>query len=82
MDDHDRHNDTATGVDDDRLKGSAKQVGGEMKEGAGKLFGDAKMEHEGQADQAEGKVQNAWGSVKDEARDTLREEDDAADNDS
>ena len=82
MDDHDRHNDTATGVDDDRLKGSAKQVGGEMKEGAGKLFGDAKMKHEGQADQAEGKVQNAWGSVKDEARDTLREEDDAADNDS
>ena len=55
-------------IDDDRTEGSMKQAGGKMKEGAGKLFGDEKMKREGQADQAEGKVQNAWGSAKDEVR--------------
>lgn len=77
MNDHDEHDDgTTAGIDDDRTEGSMKQMGGEMKEGAGKLFGDAKMKHEGQADQAEGKLQNAWGSVKDEAREEADDSDD------
>ena len=72
MDDHDRNDDgTTPGIDDDRTEGSAKQMGGKMKEGAGKLFGDEKMRSEGQADQAEGKLQNTWGSMKDEARQTF-----------
>ena len=72
MNDHDRHDeDTTAGIDSDRTEGSAKQMGGELKEGAGKLFGDEKMKREGQADQAEGKLQNAWGSAKDEARETF-----------
>jgi uncharacterized protein YjbJ (UPF0337 family) len=76
MNDHDRHDDgTTAGIDDDRTEGSMKQMGGEMKEGAGKLFGDSKMKHEGQADQAEGKLQNAWGSMKDEAREASDEDD-------
>ena len=76
MHDHDKHDDgTTAGIDDDRTEGSAKQVGGEMKESAGKLFGDEKMKREGQADQAEGKLQNAWGSAKDEARDATKDED-------
>jgi uncharacterized protein YjbJ (UPF0337 family) len=82
MNDHDRNDDgTTAGIDDDRTEGSAKQVGGEMKEGAGKLFGDEKMKHEGQADQAEGKLQNAWGSAKDEARETLSGDEDSSDSD-
>ena len=82
MNDHDRHDDgTTAGIDDDRTEGSAKQIGGEMKEGAGKLFGDSKMKHEGQADQAEGKLQNAWGSVKDEARESMGQSDDDGDSD-
>lgn len=77
MNDHDRNDDgTTAGIDDDRTEGSAKQMGGEMKEGAGKLFGDEKMKRQGQADQAEGKLQNAWGSIKDEARDASNDEDD------
>lgn len=77
MNDHDEHDDgTTAGIDDDRTEGSMKQMGGEMKEGAGKLFGDSKMKHEGQADQAEGKLQNAWGSVKDEAREEADDSDD------
>ena len=75
MNDHDKHEDgTTAGIDDDRAEGSAKQIGGEMKEGAGKLFGDEKMKREGEADQAEGKLQNAWGSAKDEAREATDED--------
>ena len=70
MNDHDRHDDESNvGIDHDRTEGSAKQMGGSLEEGAGKLLGDEKMKREGEADQAEGKLQNAWGSVKDEARD-------------
>jgi uncharacterized protein YjbJ (UPF0337 family) len=78
MNDHDR-DDTNVGIDEDRTEGSAKQMGGKVKEGAGKLFGDAKLKHEGQADQAEGKIQNTWGSMKDEARETFGDGDDVDD---
>lgn len=73
MDDNDMRDDAHSGIDEDRTEGSAKQMGGKLKEGAGKLFGDQKMETEGQADQAEGKVQNAWGGMKDKAREAFGE---------
>jgi uncharacterized protein YjbJ (UPF0337 family) len=34
------------------------------------------MKQEGQADQAEGKLQNTWGSIKGEAREASNDEDD------
>ena len=77
----DRRDDNAAGIDEDRTEGSAKQMGGKLKEGAGNLFGDSKMKHEGEADQAEGKLQNAWGSAKDEARETFGSGDDSSDSD-
>jgi uncharacterized protein YjbJ (UPF0337 family) len=52
-------------VDKDRVEGSAKNLGGKVKEGAGKVTGDEKLKNEGLADQAKGKIQNAVGSVKD-----------------
>lgn len=55
--------------DHDRVEGAAKNVGGNIKEAAGKLVGDEKLKAEGRADQAEGKVQNAVGGVKDAIRD-------------
>ena len=64
MNDHDHRDDNALGIDDDRTEGSLKQAGGKLEEGAGKLFGDEKMKREGEADQGEGKLQNAWGSAK------------------
>jgi uncharacterized protein YjbJ (UPF0337 family) len=36
-----------------------------VREVAGKLTGDAKLEAEGKADKAAGKVQNAVGGIKD-----------------
>jgi uncharacterized protein YjbJ (UPF0337 family) len=59
------------GVDSDRVDGSLKKMGGDLKEGAGKILGDEKLKREGQSDQAEGKVQNAWGGAKDAVRDAL-----------
>lgn len=60
---------------DDRTEGSLKQTGGKVKEGAGDLIGDDKMKREGQANQAEGKVQNAWGDAKDKAREVTGQDD-------
>jgi uncharacterized protein YjbJ (UPF0337 family) len=55
-------------MDKDRIDGSAKQAGGAIKEAAGKALGDKKMETEGAAKKAEGKVQNAVGGLKDKVR--------------
>lgn len=59
-------------VDDDRIEGSAKKVGGNIKEGIGRALGDTKLETEGKADKAEGKVQNTVGGIKDAVRGTDR----------
>jgi len=55
--------------DKDRVEGAAKNVGGKIKEAAGKITGDEKLKREGQTDQVEGKVQNVVGGVKDKLRD-------------
>lgn len=52
-------------MDKDKIDGAEKQVGGKIKEAAGKVFGDEKMKREGQVEQVEGKVQSAVGGVKD-----------------
>jgi uncharacterized protein YjbJ (UPF0337 family) len=52
-------------MDKDRIKGSATTIGGKAKEAAGNITGDAKLKSEGQADQAKGKIQNAFGGIKD-----------------
>jgi len=55
-------------MDKDRIKGAAEQAKGTVKEAAGKVTGDAKLEAEGKADKLAGKVQNAIGSLKDTLR--------------
>jgi uncharacterized protein YjbJ (UPF0337 family) len=55
-------------MDKDRIKGSAEQAKGAIKEVAGKVTGDSKLESEGKADKAAGKVQNAVGGLKDTLR--------------
>ena len=62
-------------VDENRVEGSAKNIGGKIKEGFGKLTGDSKTEAEGKADQVEGKVQNTVGGIKDKIREKLDEKD-------
>jgi uncharacterized protein YjbJ (UPF0337 family) len=57
-----------TMVDKDRIRGSAEQAKGKVKEVVGKATGDRKLEGEGKADQLKGKVQNAVGGLKDTLR--------------
>ncbi len=52
----------------DRVIGSAKVAKGKVKEAAGKALGDAKLRAKGKAEQVEGKLQNAIGSIKDAVR--------------
>ncbi len=52
-------------MDKDRIAGSAKVVKGKFKVAVGKAVGDAKLESDGWADEATGKVQNAVGGLKD-----------------
>jgi uncharacterized protein YjbJ (UPF0337 family) len=57
-----------TDMDKDRIKGSAQQAKGAVKEVAGKITGDAKLEAEGKGEKVAGKVQNAVGGLKDSLR--------------
>ena len=62
------HHGRRSTMDKDRVKGSLKQAKGAVKEAIGKATGDAKLESEGKADKASGKVQNAVGGLKDALR--------------
>jgi uncharacterized protein YjbJ (UPF0337 family) len=55
-------------MDKDRIQGSAEQAKGKIKEVAGKITGDAKLESEGKAEKTAGKIQNAVGGLKDTLR--------------
>ncbi len=55
-------------MNEDRIDGALKKVGGDIKEGVGKMLGDTKMETEGKADKVEGKIQNTVGGAKDAIR--------------
>jgi uncharacterized protein YjbJ (UPF0337 family) len=52
-------------MDKNRIVGSGKQVKGTLKSAIGKAIGDAKLQVDGKADQAEGTIQNMVGSIKD-----------------
>lgn len=49
-------------ADTPQVQELARMILRDLKESAGNLTGDEKMKREGQSDQAEGKLQNAWGS--------------------
>ena len=55
-------------MDKDRVQGSVKQAKGAIKEAAGKITGDTKLQADGKADKTGGKIQNAIGGVKDALR--------------
>ncbi|MBW4022515.1 MAG: CsbD family protein [Proteobacteria bacterium] len=59
-------------MDKDRTDGIGHQVKGSVKEAAGKVTGDKKMEAEGKGEKIGGKVQNAVGGAKDSVRDATK----------
>lgn len=66
-------------MDSDRIKGTGKEIKGNVKEAFGELTGDRSTEIEGKADQAAGKIQRKYGETKDNVRDALDDADDAND---
>lgn len=59
-------------VDENQVKGGAKELGGKIKESVGSLVGNERMEADGLADQAEGKTQKNYGKVKDAVKDEIK----------
>lgn len=58
-------------VDKNQVQGGAKEIGGKIKEAAGKLVGNERLQADGMADQAEGKTQKNYGKVKDAMKDEV-----------
>jgi uncharacterized protein YjbJ (UPF0337 family) len=56
----------------DEANGLGKQAKGAIKDAAGGLTGDEKLQAEGKMDKAEGKLQQKVGEAKDNARDALK----------
>lgn len=56
-------------MSNEQAKGTAKEVGGSIKEAAGKLTGNERLEAEGTGDRVEGKTEKNLGKVKDAVKD-------------
>ena len=60
-------------MDKDRVEGKVKDVAGRVERQVGEWTGDPEKQVHGAAKQAEGKVQNTWGKVKDAAKPGINE---------
>jgi uncharacterized protein YjbJ (UPF0337 family) len=56
-------------VDREHVKGTADKVKGSIKDTAGKVTGDKKLESEGKVDKAKGSAHNIAGDIKDAVKD-------------
>jgi uncharacterized protein YjbJ (UPF0337 family) len=50
-------------MDEDRISGTARNVGGKIEEGVGRLTGDARTQIQGKLDQAAGAAQDLYGQT-------------------
>jgi uncharacterized protein YjbJ (UPF0337 family) len=57
-------------MDENRISGTTRNIGGKIEEGAGKLVGDTKTQLQGKLDQASGAAQDLYGQAADAARET------------
>lgn len=55
-------------MDSDRIKGKIDEVKGDVKKKIGDVTGDKNLQGEGIVDKAKGKIENAFGKLKDEGR--------------
>jgi uncharacterized protein YjbJ (UPF0337 family) len=63
-------------MDREHVKGAAEKLKGAVKDAAGKVTGDKKLQAEGKFDKAKGSAHKLAGDVKDAARDATRKADD------
>ncbi|MBS0554846.1 MAG: CsbD family protein [Proteobacteria bacterium] len=59
----------------DQVKGRIKEAEGKMKEVAGKVVGNEKLEAEGKVQKIVGKVQANYGDLKEDVKDELKKSD-------
>jgi uncharacterized protein YjbJ (UPF0337 family) len=59
-----------TAMDENRISGTAKNIGGKIEEGAGAVVGSAKTQLQGKLDQAAGTAQDLYGQAADTARES------------
>jgi uncharacterized protein YjbJ (UPF0337 family) len=57
-------------MDEDRTSGTARNVGGKIEEGVGRVTGDARTQIQGKLDKGAGAGQDLYGHTADAARDT------------
>ncbi|HEV2715695.1 MAG TPA: CsbD family protein [Terriglobales bacterium] len=57
-------------MDENRLEGTARNLGGKIQEGLGRATGDTKTKAEGVMNQAAGTAQDLYGQTADAARQT------------
>ncbi len=55
-------------MSDDRIEGTARELGGKVKGTAGDLLGDTKMQADGKIQEAVGKLQDNYGAAADQIR--------------
>ena len=53
--------------DENRVTGTAKNLGGKVEEGLGRMTGDAQTQFKGQAEQVAGAAEDLYGQAKDAA---------------
>ena len=57
-------------MDEDRLYGTGRNLGGKAEEGVGRATGDVETQIQGKLDQAAGAARDLYGQTADAARDT------------
>ena len=57
-------------MDEDRIAGTARKLGGKVQEEVGRFTGDTQTQIKGMANQAAGSAQDLYGQAADAARDT------------
>jgi uncharacterized protein YjbJ (UPF0337 family) len=58
-------------MNEDRISGTARNLGGKVEEGVGGVTGNTKTQIQGKLDQAAGTAQDLYGQATDAARDTV-----------
>ena len=59
-------------MNEDRVVGTARNVGGQLEEGFGRVTGDVKSQVEGKIKQATGAAQDLYGQARDAAGDAAK----------
>jgi uncharacterized protein YjbJ (UPF0337 family) len=58
-------------MNEDRISGTARNVGGKAEEGVGRVTGDVKTQVQGKLDQAAGAAQDLYGQTAEATRDSV-----------